>query len=167
MTGSSPFNLDFSKPLQSLGTSLSNNAMNTMGQRMGAQTQRQMNLNFDLAQNRLSDQLSNQFNNLPGQNTGGFFGNGTDLGFNLPTTQLAFGAAQSLSNMWNAYQANKMAKKQFDFTRDFANVNLENQTKQYNTTLSDISRTRGQIEGQSQAQQDAYYNSNKLDSKRI
>lgn len=100
-------------------------------------------------------------------NTDSFFGNGTELGFNLPTAQLAFGAAQSLSNMWNAYQANKMAKKQFDFTRDFANVNLENQTKQYNTTLSDIARTRGQIEGQSQAQQDAYYNSNKLDSKRI
>ena len=100
-------------------------------------------------------------------NTNSFFGDGTELGMNLPTAQLAFGAAQSLSNMWNAYQANKMAKKQFDFTRDFANVNLENQTKQYNTTLADIARTRGQIEGQSQAQQDAYFDSNKLESKRI
>lgn len=103
----------------------------------------------------------------PSSNTDSFFGDGTELGMNLPTAQLAFGAAQSLSNMWNSYQTNKMAKKQFDFTRDFANVNLENQTKQYNTSLADIARTRGQIEGQSQTQQDAYYNSNKLESKRI
>ena len=156
------YNLDFSNPLQPLGTSLNNKAMNTMDQRMGALTQRQIDLNFGRAQDRMGNQLSNSLGN-----TGGFFGDGTDLGFNLPTTQLAFGAAQSLSNMWNAYEANKMAKKQFDFTRDFANVNLENQTKQYNTTLADISRTRGQIEGQSQAQQDAYYNANKLESKRI
>lgn len=157
------FDLDFSKPLPSLSTSLGNRAANTMQQRLAAQTQRQIDLNFDRSQNRLDDQW-NKFNK---SNTGGFFGDGTELGMNLPTAQLAFGAAQSLSNMWNAYQANKLAKKQFNFTRDFANVNLENQTKQYNTTLADIARTRGQIEGQSQTQQDAYYNSNKLESKRI
>lgn len=162
MTGSSSF---FSRPLQSTAApnpfSLDWALQQTPGIAQGYAPTPQGTFGWD------TSGWGGLGGKTPSSPTDSFFGNGTELGFNLPTAQLAFGAAQSLSNMWNSYQANKMAKKQFDFTRNFANVNLENQTKQYNTTLADIARTRGQIEGQSQAQQDAYYNANKLDSKRI
>jgi hypothetical protein len=99
---------------------------------------------------------------LPGT-TGGFFGNGQNLGANMPTIGLALGGLQTLGNIWGAWQANKLAKSQFKFAKDFANTNLENSMKSYNTALFDRARSRAVMESQSDSERDAYYEENKLE----
>lgn len=55
-----------------------------------------------------------------------------------------------------------LAKTQLAFNKDIAYKNLANQTKQYNTTLGDIARTRGYVEkGDTGAYKD-WYEENKL-----
>lgn len=87
---------------------------------------------------------------------------GTGLGFNMPTANLALGGLQTLGSLWSAFQANKLAKQQFKFTKDITNTNLANQMKSYNTALYDRARSRAVVEGQTDSDRDAYYNDNKL-----
>lgn len=94
-------------------------------------------------------------------NTGGWFGN-SGIGLNIPTFQLGAQALGSLGNIFNAFQANKMAKKSFDFTKKYAETNLGNSIKSYNTALTDRARSRGVAEGQSQSEIDNYVRTNKL-----
>lgn len=77
------------------------------------------------------------------------------------------GAAQTAAGLWNAYNANKLAKQQFKFTKNFANANLANQTQSYNTALADRSRSRGFMEGQSQSQIDKYIADNRLKDRTV
>jgi|SRR5690606_19151070 len=74
---------------------------------------------------------------------------------------------QSLANLWNAFQANKLARQQFRFTRNFANANLANQTQSYNTALEDRARSRGVMEGRSQAEVDSYIAANRLKDRTV
>lgn len=69
---------------------------------------------------------------------------------------------QTLGALWGAWQQNKMAKKQFKFTKDITNTNLANQIKSYNTALYDRARSRAVMEGQTDAQRDAYIADNSL-----
>ena len=55
---------------------------------------------------------------------------------------LILGGVQVLGNLWNSYQANKMAKEQMSFAREQWNTNLANQTQTYNTALEDRIRGR-------------------------
>lgn len=101
-----------------------------------------------------------------GDNTGagnlnGWFGN-SGVGLNIPTFQLGAQALGSLGNIFNAFQANKMAKKSFDFTKKYAETNLANSIKSYNTSLTDRARSRGVAEGQSQSEIDNYVSTNRL-----
>lgn len=89
-------------------------------------------------------------------------GPGSGLGFNLDTAKLALAGLGTIGSLWSAFQQNKLAKKQFAFTKDITNTNLANQIKSYNTTLEDRARSRAAMEGQSTAQMQEYVNKNRL-----
>jgi hypothetical protein len=74
----------------------------------------------------------------------------------------ALSGLQTLGGLWNAFQAMKLAKKQFKFTKDITETNLANQMKSYNTALADRARGRGVMEGQTSDQVAQYINANSL-----
>ena len=91
---------------------------------------------------------------------------GTPLGFNLGTGQLALGAIGTLGNLWAAFQAQKLAKEQFDFQKGVTNTNLANQIQSYNTSLVDRINARSFMQGDSQGTTDAYIAANSLKDER-
>lgn len=99
-------------------------------------------------------------NNVGG---GGLFSgmNGMDKG------RLALGGLQTLGSLYMAFQANKLAKKQFQFQKEFSNQNLANSIQSYNTALEDRIRSRAHTEGRDTGYADAYLSKNKLEDKRV
>lgn len=92
---------------------------------------------------------------------GGLFGiNG--LGANMDTFRLGITGLGTLGGLWNAYQAQGLAREQLDFTKRMANTNLNNQVTSYNTALEDRIRSRAAVEGQSSAEAEAYLDRNRL-----
>ena len=111
-------------------------------------------------------------NSTPGMDIGlsslsGSGGNGFMNFLGSDGFKTGLGAAQTAAGLWNAYNANKLAKQQFKFTKNFANANLANQTQSYNTALNDRARTRGFMEGQSQGQIDQYIANNRLKDRTV
>lgn len=102
---------------------------------------------------------------IPSVGVGGAGGSG--LGFNSGTLGLAIGGLQTIGSLWQAWQANKLAKEQFEFQKDFANTNLANQIQSYNTTLEDRGRSRAFTEGQSPEEAQAYIDENSLRKRKI
>lgn len=104
-----------------------------------------------------------QFNGVDlsgaGDQTGSF---GDTLGMNIPTFQLGLSGLSTVGNLYGAFQANKLANSQFDYTKKITDTNLANSIKSYNTTLSDRAAARGSVEGWSDAQTSDYVNKNKL-----
>lgn len=98
---------------------------------------------------------STSLNPLGANNSGGF-------GFNMDTLGLGIQGLSAIGNFWNAFQAQKLAKQQFAFTKDITETNLANQIKSYNTALSDRARSRGFVEGQTDDQISQYVNENML-----
>ncbi|AZO48044.1 hypothetical protein [Mesorhizobium sp. M4B.F.Ca.ET.058.02.1.1] len=96
----------------------------------------------------------------PGASKGMFSGLGGVSG--LDWGKLALGGLQTIGSLWQAWEANKLAKAQFNFQKEFAQKNLANQIQSYNTTLEDRSNSRAFTQGDSQATADAYYQSHKL-----
>lgn len=89
-------------------------------------------------------------------------GAGSGFGFNTGTLSAITSGIGTIGNLWNAFQAQKLAKAQFDYTKGVTDTNLNNSIKSYNTSLDDRIRARGFTEGQSQSQQDAYITKNQL-----
>lgn len=75
---------------------------------------------------------------------------------------MILGGVQVLGNLWNSYQANKLAKEQMSFAREQWATNLENQTQTYNTALEDRIRSRHHTEGRAGAETDAYLEKHSL-----
>lgn len=101
-------------------------------------------------------QMANGWNgSMPGQQQLGF-------GWNMPTLQLGVQGLGTLGNLWGAWQGQKLAKDQLNFTKKYAQANLANQTKSYNTALSDRATSRGVMEGWTPAQTQGYIDKNKL-----
>jgi hypothetical protein len=69
---------------------------------------------------------------------------------------------ESLAGLYMGMKQLGLAKKQFKFTKEVTNTNLNNSIKSYNTALSDRARARGFTEGQSQSQIDSYTRDNSL-----
>ncbi len=69
---------------------------------------------------------------------------------------------QTIGSLWGAFQAAKLAKKQFKFTKDFTTKNLANQVASYNTTLEDRARSRAAVEDQTSDQMQSYIDKNRL-----
>lgn len=103
----------------------------------------------------------------PAQGIAGFGMSGPGQGglgglMSMDGLKLLGGGISTIGNLWNAFQAQKLARDSFNFQKDFANRNLANQISSYNTALSDRARSRGVAEGQSQQQIDDYISSNSL-----
>ncbi|ESX17531.1 hypothetical protein X766_15840 [Mesorhizobium sp. LSJC255A00] len=93
----------------------------------------------------------------------GIGANNTGLGFNAGTLGLALGGLNTIGNLWQAFESNKLAKQQFAFQKNFAMKNLANQIQTYNTSLEDKINSRYFTQGQSQDEANAYIQSHKLD----
>jgi hypothetical protein len=78
-------------------------------------------------------------------------GLGAGLGFNVGTGQLALAGLGGLAGVLGASKQNKLAQDQFKFQKEFANINLNNSIKSYNTSLEDRLTARGVAQGDSSA----------------
>ncbi len=96
------------------------------------------------------------FNTQPLTNNG-FNWNRLGAGINFGVQGLS-----ALGNLWGAFQSNRMAQRQFDFTKDITNTNLNNQIKTYNTSLEDRARSRAAVEGQSPQETQDWIERNRL-----
>lgn len=112
----------------------------------------------------------NDFTFMPTQNqqsTGGILPTGSNaggfnFGFNPDTFKFGLQGLGTLGNLWGAFQANKLARDQLDFTKNITNTNLNNSIQSYNTSLADRARARGIAENQDQSQIDDYIARNRL-----
>ncbi len=112
---------------------------------------------------------------VPGVDVGEALG-AAGIGGAAPQSKLSqylgdFGSGVSilgdLASIYLGFQANKMAKKELATQTGFANANLENTVKSYNTRLADIRRARGYTQGDSASTTEAGISANSLDFKRI
>ena len=92
--------------------------------------------------------------------------NATPIGMNIGTGQLALGAIGTIGNLWAAWQAQKLAKEQFNFQKGITNTNLANQIQTYNTALSGRAESRGYMQGDNAEQTAAYIEENQLRDRR-
>ena len=90
----------------------------------------------------------------------------TPLGMNIGTGQLVLGGIGTIGNLWSAWQAQKLAKEQFNYQRGIANTNLANQIQSYNTALADRMTARGYMQGNNQATIDQYIQDNSMRDRR-
>lgn len=89
-------------------------------------------------------------------------GGSSGFGFNMDTSKLLLGGLQTIGSIWNAWESQKLAKKQFAFQKDITETNLRNQIQSYNTTLEDRGRSRAHTEGQDAGTAQAYIDKNRL-----
>ena len=90
----------------------------------------------------------------------------TPLDWNLGTGQLVLGGIGTIGNLWSAWQAQKLAKEQFNYQKGITDTNVANQIQSYNTALSDRINSRGFIQGDSQSTIDQYIEENSLRDRR-
>lgn len=88
--------------------------------------------------------------------------NGFKFGLNAPTLQMGLSGINTLGNLWGAFQANKLARDQLDFTKKITNTNLNNSVQSYNTALTDRAQARGFTEGKSDEEIQNYITTNRL-----
>jgi hypothetical protein len=93
---------------------------------------------------------------------GGAGGIGAAMGGPMGIANAAISGLQALGSLWMAHKQMKLAKKQFKFTKDVTNINLNNQMQSYNTALADRARSRGVMEGQTPDQVAGYISANQL-----
>lgn len=118
----------------------------------------------DWGLNWMSPQQRELFSGNPTISNAGNAAGGTDLwGFmkDIPLGSI-IGGIGTLGNLWGSSRALGLARDQFNFQKEFANTNLANQIKSYNTALEDRARSRAAVEGQSQDQAQAYIDKNRL-----
>ena len=84
------------------------------------------------------------------------------FGMNLPTAQLGLQGLGTLGSLWGSFQSNKLARDSMNFQKDFAQKNLANSIKSYNTALTDRATSRGFVQGDSKDTTQQYINDNKL-----
>ena len=90
----------------------------------------------------------------------------TPLGMNLGTGQLVLGAIGSIGNLWSSWQAQKLAKEQFNYQKGITDTNLANQIQSYNTALMDRINARGYMQGDNQSTINQYIQDNSIRDRR-
>ena len=83
------------------------------------------------------------------------------FGMNMNTFNSAMGGLASLGQLWQGFQANKLAQDQWKTQKSVLNTNMMNQIKSYNNSLKDRLDTRAKMEGRDQASADAQYEERK------
>lgn len=115
-----------------------------------------------LAGNAINNQANPGFGDTIGDAAGGgIFGSGSVFGKG-GAASIALGGIQSLGSLWNSFQQQKLAKKQFNFQKNAFETNLANQTQVYNTALEDRIRARFATEGKTEAAATTKIEENKL-----
>ena len=97
---------------------------------------------------------------LPNWGAGGY--QPLEFGMNIPTAQLGLNGLGTLGELWGSFQSNKLARDSLNFQKDFAQKNLANSIKSYNTALTDRATSRGFVQGDSKDTTQQYINDNKL-----
>ena len=90
----------------------------------------------------------------------------TPLGMNIGTGQLVLGGIGTIGNLWAGWQAQKLAKEQFNYQKGITDTNLANQIQSYNTALTDRITSRGFTQGDSQSTIDQYIENNSMRDRR-
>lgn len=99
-----------------------------------------------------------------GEQLAGALAQNNKLGLNMNTANLALSGLQTIGNLFAAFQANKLAKQQFKYSKKVTDANLGNQIQSYNTALTDRINSRYVMEGKSADDAKAYLDVNKLKS---
>lgn len=81
----------------------------------------------------------------------------SEFGMNMNTFNSAIGGLSSLGQLWQGFQASKLAKDQWKTQKSILNTNMMNQIQSYNNSLKDRLDTRAKMEGRDQASADAQY----------
>ncbi len=89
-------------------------------------------------------------------------GSAGKLGLNFDTAQLALSGLTAIGNLWAAFQSQKLAKKQFEYTKRVTDTNLSNQIQQYNDGIVDRANNRAIVEGR-----DAAYTKKFIDTRKL
>ena len=89
---------------------------------------------------------------------------GSGFGFNLGTLNMGVNGLAAIGGLYNAFQSNKLARDQFNFQKEVANTNLNNQIKTYNTTLEDRAVARARLDGR---EDQAAYASDYVDKNKL
>lgn len=78
----------------------------------------------------------------------------SQFGLNMNTFGNVMGGLSSLGQLWQGYQANKLAKDQWRTQKSVLNTNMMNQIQSYNNSLRDRLDTRAKMEGRDQESAD-------------
>lgn len=115
----------------------------------------------------------NQLNTYGGKQNGQYYPQQIQNGFRNPNQGSVFGeygdmlgeiggAALTAYNVWNSYQATKLAKEEMAFAKEQYYTNMRNSISSYNTNLQDKINGRHSSAERTQEQKDADYNNKKL-----
>lgn len=85
----------------------------------------------------------------------------SQFGLNMGTFNNAVGGLSSLAQLWQGFQANKLAQDQWKTQKSVLNTNMMNQIQSYNNSLKDRLDTRAKMEGRDQASADTQYEERK------
>jgi len=102
---------------------------------------------------------------IPGWGGSGSASAGGGLGA-LNIGSLALSGLGTIGNLWNMFQAQKLAKQQFNYTKDVTETNLANQIQSYNTQLEDRIRSRSYTEGRPEGYAESYLDEHSLERRR-
>lgn len=96
------------------------------------------------------------------KNTFGNENNENTLGMNLNTFKFGLGALTGLGQLYGGFKAASIANSQFDYAKKISDLNIANQTKAYNTNLSDRATARYATENKSSGELNNYIKKNSL-----
>ena len=85
----------------------------------------------------------------------------SQFGMNMNTFNSAMSGLASMGQLWQGFQANKLAQDQWKTQKSVLNTNMMNQIQSYNNSLKDRLDTRAKMEGRDQASADAQYEERK------
>jgi|SRR5690554_2801696 len=79
------------------------------------------------------------------------------FGFNMGTFNNVVGGLSSLGQLWQGYQASRLAKDQWKTQKSILNTNMMNQIQSYNNSLRDRLDSRAKMEGRDQESADRQF----------
>ena len=85
----------------------------------------------------------------------------SQFGMNMGTMNNVLGGLSSLGQLWQGFQANKLAQDQWKTQKSVLNTNMMNQIKSYNNSLRDRLDTRAKMEGRDQESADRQFEERK------